>query len=104
MLPAHEYRFAGLGDRLDALREHHLERLKEAADIVGSGPAGHTAWQVARQVTWSRPWSELSPFQQQAALGEVVAHLRHLRSLRAVSCADVGGVGLWQPSGQDGPA
>jgi hypothetical protein len=50
-------------------------------------------------VTWSRPWSSLSPFQHQAALGEVVAHLRHLRSLRAVSCAAVGGVGLWHPSG-----
>jgi glyoxylase-like metal-dependent hydrolase (beta-lactamase superfamily II) len=99
VLPAHEYRFAGLEDRLDMLREHHLERLKEAADIVGSPPARHTAWQVARQVTWSRPWGELSPFQHQAALGEVVAHLRHLRSLRAVSYAAVGGVGLWHPSG-----
>jgi glyoxylase-like metal-dependent hydrolase (beta-lactamase superfamily II) len=98
VLPAHEYRFAGLDDRLDALRDHHLERLEEAAVIVGSGAARHTAWQVARQVTWSRPWSQLSPFQHQAALGEVVAHLRHLRSLRAVSCAAVSGVGLWQPA------
>lgn len=98
VLPAHEYRFAGLDSRLDALRDHHLERLKEAADIVGSGPARHTAWQVARQVTWSRPWGQLSPFQHQAALGEVVAHLRHLRALRAVSCAAVSGVGLWQPA------
>jgi glyoxylase-like metal-dependent hydrolase (beta-lactamase superfamily II) len=97
VLPAHEYRFAGLGERLDALRDHHLERLREAADIVGSGAAGHTAWQVARQVTWSRPWSQLSAFQHQAALGEVVAHLRHLRSLRAVTCAPVSGVGLWGP-------
>ncbi len=100
VLPAHEYRFAGIGARLDALREHHLERLREAAEIVGSGSAGHTAWQVARQVTWSRPWGQLSAFQHQAALGEVVAHLRYLRSLRAVTCAPVSGVGLWQPAGQ----
>jgi len=98
VLPAHEYRFAGLDERLDDLREHHLERLREAAGIVGSGPARHTAWQVARQVSWSRPWSQLSTFQHQAALGEVVAHLRHLRSLRAVTCAAVSGVGLWQPA------
>ena len=104
VLPAHEYRFAGLDDRLDTLREHHLERLKEAADIVASGHTGHTAWQVARQVTWSRPWSTLSPFQHQAALGEVVAHLRHLRSLRAVNCSAVGGVGLWHPAGRECPA
>jgi len=100
VLPAHEYRFTGLGARLDALREHHLERLRETADIVGSGPARHTAWQVARQVTWSRPWGQLSAFQHQAALGEVIAHLGHLRSLRAVTCAPVSGVGLWQPAGQ----
>jgi hypothetical protein len=99
VLPAHEYRFDGLGARLDALREHHLERLREAADIVGSGAARFTAWQVARQVTWSRPWGQLSTFQHQAALGEVVAHLRHLRALRTVSCAAVSGVGLWQPAG-----
>ena len=98
VLPAHEFRFSGLGDRLDALRDHHLERLREAAEIVGSGSDGHTAWSVARQVSWSRPWSQLSAFQHQAALGEVVAHLRHLRSLRAVTCAAVGGVGLWQPA------
>jgi glyoxylase-like metal-dependent hydrolase (beta-lactamase superfamily II) len=98
VLPAHEYRFDGLGTRLDALREHHLERLREAAVIVGSGPARHTAWQIARQVTWSRPWGQLSTFQHQAALGEVVAHLRHLRAQRAVSCAAVSGVGLWQPA------
>jgi glyoxylase-like metal-dependent hydrolase (beta-lactamase superfamily II) len=98
VLPAHEYRFADLDARLDTLREHHLERLREAADIVGSGTARHTAWQVARQVTWSRPWSQLSTFQHQAALGEVVAHLRHLRSLRAVSYAAVSGVALWQPA------
>jgi glyoxylase-like metal-dependent hydrolase (beta-lactamase superfamily II) len=98
VLPAHEYRFAGLDGRLDTLRDHHLERLREAADIVGSGTARHTAWQIARQVSWSRPWGQLSTFQHQAALGEVVAHLRHLRSLRAVSYAAVSGVALWQPA------
>jgi glyoxylase-like metal-dependent hydrolase (beta-lactamase superfamily II) len=100
VLPAHEYRFAGLDARLDGLRDHHLERLREAAAIVGSGPARHTAWQVARQVRWSRPWPQLSAFQHHAALGEVVAHLRHLRSLRAVTCAADRGVGLWGPSAQ----
>ena len=39
----------------------------------------------------------LSAFQHQAALGEVVAHLRHLLSQRAVTCAAVSGVGLSQP-------
>ena len=65
--------------------------------ILRAGTAGgQTAWQVARQVSWSRGWDELSAFQHQAALGEVVAHLRHLRSQRIVTCAAVSGVGLWQ--------
>ena len=42
-------------------------------------------------------WDELSASQHRAALGEVVAHLRHLRSRRLVTCADAGGVGLWTP-------
>ncbi|WP_160573972.1 MBL fold metallo-hydrolase [Actinomadura physcomitrii] len=96
VLPAHEYRFAGLDARLDDLRDHHIERLEEAAVIVGSAPGRHTAWQVARRVTWSRQWSQLSAVQHQAALGEVVAHLRHLQSLGTVTCATVSGVGLWQ--------
>lgn len=50
VLPAHEFRFAGLGSRLNALRDHHAGRLREAADIVSSRPERHTAWQIVRQV------------------------------------------------------
>jgi glyoxylase-like metal-dependent hydrolase (beta-lactamase superfamily II) len=95
VLPAHEYRFAGLDGRLSALRTHHDERLREAVAILRGRPAAQSAWQVATQVSWSRRWDELSANQHRAALGEVVAHLRHLRSRRLVTCADAGGVGLW---------
>ena len=98
MLPAHEYRFADLDARLGALRAHHAERLGEAVAILRAHPGGQTAWQVAMQVSWSRGWDELSAFQHQAALGEVVAHLRHLRSQRIITCADADGVERWQPS------
>ena len=81
VLPAHEYRFADLDSRLDDLAEHHQERLAETADILaGAGAAGLTAWQVATGVTWSRPWSDLVSFQRQAAVGEVLSHLRHLQA------------------------
>jgi len=98
VLPAHEYRFTDLDSRLGALRAHHAERLAEALGILRARSAAQSAWQVATQVSWSRGWDELSAFQHQAALGEVVAHLRHLLSQRLVTCADANGMGLWQPS------
>lgn len=98
VLPAHEYRFADLDSRLGALRAHHAERLGEALAVLSAHSGGQSAWQVATQVSWSRGWDELSAFQHQAALGEVVAHLRHLRSRQAVTCVTADGVGRWQPT------
>jgi glyoxylase-like metal-dependent hydrolase (beta-lactamase superfamily II) len=96
VLPAHEYRFAGLDSRLDDLVEHHNERLTETRELVAAASApGLTAWQVATGVTWSRAWSELASFQRQAAVGEVLSHLRQLQSRGLAAEADVDGVGLW---------
>jgi glyoxylase-like metal-dependent hydrolase (beta-lactamase superfamily II) len=98
VLPAHEYRFADLDSRLDDLAEHHKERLAEAADVLaGAGPAGLTAWEVATGVTWSRPWSDLVSFQRQAAIGEVLSHLRYLQARGLAAEADTDGIGLWAP-------
>jgi glyoxylase-like metal-dependent hydrolase (beta-lactamase superfamily II) len=100
VLPAHEYRFADLDSRLDDLAEHHKERLAEAAAILaGAGPAGLTAWQVATGVTWSRPWSDLVSFQRQAAVGEVLSHLRYLQARGLAAEADIDGVGCWTATG-----
>ncbi len=96
VLPAHEYRFTDLDSRLDDLAEHHQERLAETqAILAGAGPDGLTAWQVATGVTWSRAWSELASFQRQAAVGEVLSHLRQLQSRGLAAEADTGGVGRW---------
>jgi len=46
-------------------------------------------------VSWSRPWDQLSGFPRQAALGEVVAHLRHLEQHGRAQCTDAGGEGRW---------
>jgi len=98
VLPAHEYRFAGLDSRLGDLRAHHEDRLGETLAILRARPPAQSAWQVATRVSWSRRWDELSAFQHQAALGEVVAHLRHLQSRQAATCAVADGVGLWRPT------
>jgi glyoxylase-like metal-dependent hydrolase (beta-lactamase superfamily II) len=96
VLPAHEYRFAGLDARLTDLEEHHRERLAEiAAALPGPAGGGRSAWQVAARVSWSRPWDQLSGFPRQAALGEVVAHLQHMQARGQVRCTDDGGMGLW---------
>ncbi len=101
VLPAHEYRFTDLDSRLADLAEHHRERLAETMDIVagharaGHDPAGLAAWQIAIGVTWSRAWADLASFQRQAAIGEVLAHLRQLQSRGLVTQVDVDGIGLW---------
>jgi glyoxylase-like metal-dependent hydrolase (beta-lactamase superfamily II) len=96
VLPAHEYRFTDLDSRLDVLADHHAERLAETGQILrAAGDGGLTAWQTACQVTWSRAWADLASFQRQAAIGEVLSHLRHLQSAGLAAEADRDGVGLW---------
>jgi glyoxylase-like metal-dependent hydrolase (beta-lactamase superfamily II) len=96
VLPAHEYRFTDLDSRLDFLAEHHAERLAEtAALLAAAGAAGITSWDAASGITWSRPWAELASFQRQAAVGEVLSHLRHLQARGLAAEADVEGTGIW---------
>jgi glyoxylase-like metal-dependent hydrolase (beta-lactamase superfamily II) len=94
VLPAHEYRFADLDSRLTGLAEHHAERLTEIAAVL-KPDEGQSAWQIAAQVTWSRPWSAITGFPRQAAIGEVVSHLQYLAAAGQATLADVDGVGRW---------
>jgi glyoxylase-like metal-dependent hydrolase (beta-lactamase superfamily II) len=96
VLPAHEYRFTDLDSRLEYLTEHHRDRLAEAErGLAAAGPAGTTAWQAAIGVTWSRPWADLVSFQRQAAIGEVLSHLRYLQARGRAAESDIDGVGIW---------
>jgi glyoxylase-like metal-dependent hydrolase (beta-lactamase superfamily II) len=104
VLPAHEYRFADLDARLDSLAEHHAQRLEEVAQVLAASPDGLTTWQVAERVTWSRGWDQLSGFPRQAALGEVIAHVRHLQSDGAAACSEPDGTARWRPTPGAGPA
>jgi glyoxylase-like metal-dependent hydrolase (beta-lactamase superfamily II) len=96
VLPAHEYRFTDLDSRLADLIEHHRARLDEAKDMLaGAAAPGLTAWQIATSITWSRSWTDLIPFQRQAATFEVLSHLRFLQSLGQAAEVDLDGVGFW---------
>ncbi|MEN3306330.1 MAG: hypothetical protein V7603_2532 [Micromonosporaceae bacterium] len=93
VLPAHEYRFAGLADRLDQLRRHHEERLAELVRLVRDGP-GQTTWDLAQRLTWSRPWEQIEGYMRRAAIGETLAHLTLLAS-RGLVHATEGEVQGW---------
>jgi len=74
VLPAHEWRFAGLDRRVDELIAHHADRLAQIERILHETP-GLTAWDITLRLTWSRPWDQIPPFMQRAANGETLAHL-----------------------------
>lgn len=74
VLPAHEYRFAGLDERVDEMLAHHGERLEEIEHALAARP-GSTAWELTLALSWSRPWAEIPPFMRRAANGETLAHL-----------------------------
>jgi len=73
VLPAHEYRFADLGSRIDELTAHHADRLDEIVEDLRANP-GSTAWQITLRMHWSRPWDDIEPFMQRQANGETLAH------------------------------
>ena len=74
VLPGHEWRFAGLADRVAELREHHRLRLDEILAAL-EGTDGLTCWELTTRLTWSRPLDTNSAWIQRAASGETLAHL-----------------------------
>jgi len=74
VLPAHEYRFAGLEARLAEIEAHHAARLDAIEEALESRP-GSSAWDLTLSLEWSRPWDEIPSFMQRAANGETLAHL-----------------------------
>jgi glyoxylase-like metal-dependent hydrolase (beta-lactamase superfamily II) len=87
VLPAHEYRFTGLGQRVAQLRHHHEQRLAELERLVLDNP-GASTYDLAAGLTWSRPWSQIGSMRR-AAVAETLAHLVVLaRHGRVVNTGD----------------
>jgi hypothetical protein len=83
-LPAHEYRFHGLADRVRILRAHHDHRCQEILGVLDRlGPS--TVWQVTERLSWSRGWPSVKGFMRRAAIGETAAHLEYLLERAQVS-------------------
>ncbi|ETK31942.1 MBL fold metallo-hydrolase [Microbispora sp. ATCC PTA-5024] len=84
VLPAHEFRFLELGERVDYVIGHHEERLAEVEQAVTAVP-GSTCWDIARQLRWSRAWDAIPPHMRRAANNEALAHLVWLEARGTVS-------------------
>ena len=70
-LPAHGHPFSNLGERVDAIKRHHAERLDKLRAISKQlGPA--TVRDFSRQLFHERSWGNM-------AESETYAHLEHLR-------------------------
>jgi len=81
VLPGHRSVMKNHRKRIAALREHHAKRLQEAGQAVANG--GKTAWEVAPHLSWDiavRTWDQFPSVQKWFALGETMAHLKHLEA------------------------
>ncbi|WP_225878696.1 MBL fold metallo-hydrolase [Spongiactinospora rosea] len=74
VLPAHEYRFRELADRVEDVMAHHGERLGEIEAVL-AGADGMSCWKAATRLTWSRPWESIPEFMRRGANNETLAHL-----------------------------
>lgn len=78
VLPAHEFRFTGLGERVTELLAHHKVRLAEIEHAVAAEP-GASTWRIAELLSWSRGWAQTTGTARRAAVSETLAHLAYLR-------------------------
>ncbi|MFC6063873.1 MBL fold metallo-hydrolase [Streptomyces ochraceiscleroticus] len=100
VLPAHEYRFRRLDERLVQMARHHTERLAETLTAVRAA-SGATAWELSARLKWSRPWADFGVQQRRFALGETLAHLKLLEARGEVVEAVEGtaaGPARWYPT------
>ena len=79
--PAHEYRFRGLEARVSALRGHVELRLHEVATAIDAGH-GDSIWNLAKHVSWTRPWEQLSGINLHLALTECASLFAHVTANR----------------------
>jgi glyoxylase-like metal-dependent hydrolase (beta-lactamase superfamily II) len=84
VLPAHEWRFRGVGARVEQLKAHHDKRLTELLEAIRRNP-GSVPWDMAAQMTWSRPWDQYDGYMRVSAVGETMAHLVRLVRLGLVA-------------------
>jgi glyoxylase-like metal-dependent hydrolase (beta-lactamase superfamily II) len=77
VMPAHEWRFRGLVQRVDDIAAHHERQLAELLAAIAANPDA-TSWELAGQLTWSRSWDQYSGRMRISAVTETAAHVLEL--------------------------
>lgn len=91
ILPAHEWVFQDLDERILELERHHESRCIEILEAMKSGAV--TVFQISSKVSWdSRPWTKMQFWTKQMAAAETLAHLVYMRNRGKVTEENVGGV------------
>jgi glyoxylase-like metal-dependent hydrolase (beta-lactamase superfamily II) len=97
--PGHGLPFSGpgltLAERVDALREHHIERSAAIAALVEAAPAGQAANEIASALFGERL---RTVDDRRFALAETLAHLEHLRLRGRVRMERVGAFYRYLPA------
>lgn len=95
-MPGHGDIIKAPARRADEIIEHHRSRLSEAKSLL-SVPA--TLYDVARRMSWrtsASSWELMSPYEKYFAIGEALAHLRHLEVIGEVEEVSRGGQVLFK--------
>ena len=93
--PGHGLPFAGLAERVDALRAHHIERSAAIRALVEAAPAGQTANDIASALFGERL---RTVDDRRFALAETLAHLEYLRLRDQVRMERVGAIYHYLPA------
>ena len=79
VLPGHRRIMNDHLKRIEELKRHHAERLKEALTALADGDK--SAWEVAPHIAWdikAASWEVFPPAQKWFAFGETIAHMQYL--------------------------
>ena len=78
VLPSHEFVFENLDRRLEEIKQHHEDRLRDTLQSLNPGKS-ISAYEVASKLHWyTGSWVKLSAWEKRAALLETLAHLEYL--------------------------
>lgn len=97
VLPAHRGIEGSLQKRVDELLEHHVNRLQDVLNIVRSHPHS-TGYEIAARMPWSirvASWADFPSGQRWFAVGEAVAHIKHLILGGKLLCEERNGVNTY---------
>ena len=81
VFPGHGKPFSGLKERTDTILDHHRARIEEIRKIADG--SWYNAYEISGRMTWSkgRKMDSMNPMEQNFAIGEAIAHIRHMKNL-----------------------